>query len=162
MSWFTNLFKTKTDNFDVAMKIVLGFEGGLSDHKADKGGLTNYGVTQKTYDQYRIQCELPAQSVKSISKNEVKEIYRTFWDQSRASTLPLKSGIAVFDMAINSGAGTALKYWKMSEDNLEKFFELREGFYRSIVQKNSSQKVFLNGWLNRLKHLRDQLAKLKG
>lgn len=160
MSWFSNLFKTKKDNFDLALKIVLGFEGGLSDHKADKGGLTNFGVTQKTYDQYRIEFQLPTQSVKLISKNEVREIYRIFWNQCRASQLPARAGIAVFDMAINSGSGTALKYWKLSQGSLEKFFVLRENFYRSIVEKNASQKVFLKGWLNRLKHLKTNLEKI--
>lgn len=40
--------ETKTD-FKEILPFVIGWEGGLSDRKADTGGLTNRGITYKTY-----------------------------------------------------------------------------------------------------------------
>ena len=40
-------------NYDQSLHWVLQHEGGFSDHKADPGGATNKGITQKTYDAYR-------------------------------------------------------------------------------------------------------------
>ena len=33
-------------NFDNAFSLLLGHEGGFSDHPADPGGKTRYGVTE--------------------------------------------------------------------------------------------------------------------
>ena len=35
------------------------------------------------------------------------------------------------------------------------FLDVRENFYHKIVERRSSQKVFLRGWLNRINQLRD-------
>lgn len=37
--------------------------------------------------------------------------------------------------------------------------DLRKVFYENIIRRNSSQKVFYNGWMNRIKHLRDTITK---
>ena len=37
-----------SDNFDIAIKVVLFNEGGLTDHPYDRGGSTNYGITFNT------------------------------------------------------------------------------------------------------------------
>ena len=148
-------------NFDIALKIVLGFEGGLSNHKHDKGGLTNYGVTQSTYDLWRKKNGLSVQSVKNIDDDEVRKIYRMYWDECGASELPIKSAIAVFDMAINSGSHRAKKIFGLASNDLEKFLKLREKYYHDIVSRNPLQKVFLKGWLNRLAHLKKQIGGIK-
>ena len=38
------------ENFQQALRLVLADEGGVSNHPADRGGLTNKGITQATYD----------------------------------------------------------------------------------------------------------------
>lgn len=170
MKWFENLFrrargleveKPKANNFDIAMKLVLGFEGGYSDHKNDRGGATNFGVIQATYDHYRQSRGLKMRPVKEIEAHEVREIYHGYWAEAGCEAMPLKAGIVVFDMAINSGSSRARKYWKLSGYNVDHFLELREGFYRNLVARDTSQKVFLNGWLNRIKHLREVIARVK-
>lgn len=40
-------------NFETVMQMVFGSEGGFSNHPKDKGGRTNYGVTQATYNGWR-------------------------------------------------------------------------------------------------------------
>ena len=54
------------ENFEKAMKFVFSIEGGYSDKKNDRGGKTNYGVTQTTYDEYRKSKNLELESVKNI------------------------------------------------------------------------------------------------
>ena len=36
-------------NFEKIVQLVFGSEGGFSNHPNDRGGRTNYGVTQATY-----------------------------------------------------------------------------------------------------------------
>ena len=33
--------------------------------------------------------------------------------------------------------------------------ELRKEFYKNIIRRNSSQRIFYNGWMNRIKHLKE-------
>jgi hypothetical protein len=162
MGWFSKAIDkiSGKKNFDKAMKIVLGFEGGISDHSADRGGVTNYGVTQKRYNMWLVSRGLPIASVKKISPAEVESIYYEYWIEIKGYKLPLKAAVAVFDMAINSGSERANRYWKMTGKNLKNFFSLREKYYQSLVANDPSQRVFLKGWLNRLKHLEESLSKL--
>lgn len=144
------------NNFEKAFTFVILKEGGYSNHPKDSGGETNYGVIQKTYDDYRIRKKLPKQSVKKITQDEVKNIYKEFWLACGADKLDLLSSIAVFDMAINSGPVTAKNLWLKSK-NLTTFLANRKKFYLDIVASKPSQKVFLNGWLNRLESLQELL-----
>ena len=40
-------------NFEKIVQLVFGSEGGFSNHPNDRGGRTNYGVTQSTYNGWR-------------------------------------------------------------------------------------------------------------
>lgn len=40
----------KDEEFEIILKLVLEHEGGKSNHPNDKGGKTNFGITQKSYD----------------------------------------------------------------------------------------------------------------
>ena len=39
-------------NFDTCLSMLLKHEGGFSNHKDDRGGLTNLGVTKAVYDEF--------------------------------------------------------------------------------------------------------------
>jgi len=96
--------------FDECLSIVLKFEGGLSDHPLDRGGRTNFGVTQSTYDRYRKSLGLPPQDVAKITKDEVREIYyRFYWTPSKADKMPQPLDLLVFDTAVNCGVLTAVR-----------------------------------------------------
>ena len=41
------------ENFQKALEFVFHAEGGYSNHKNDRGGATNMGVTQTAYNAYR-------------------------------------------------------------------------------------------------------------
>jgi len=98
-------------NFDKCLALVLIHEGGFVNHPRDPGGATNRGVTQAVYDAYRKTRGRGQQSVKFITDDEVKAIYKfQYWDRVQGDLLPRGLDYAVFDFAVNSGVGRASKY----------------------------------------------------
>lgn len=97
-------------NFGKALQEVLGVEGGRANNKHDNGGRTNYGITQATYDAYRLRMSQPEQSVYQIDQNELESIYRnSYWNIVRGDDLPSGIDLAVFDFAVNSGPVRAVR-----------------------------------------------------
>lgn len=97
-------------NFDQSFKLVLKNEGGYVNNKHDPGGETNYGITRRVYDAYRIARHLNTQSVRYISMPEVSEIFRLqYWDACKCDALPPGVDYAVYDYAVNSGCVRAAK-----------------------------------------------------
>lgn len=98
------------ENYPQALKQVLKYEGGYSDHKNDPGGPTMKGITQAVYDSWRKSQNLPTQSVRNISDAEVASIYKNlYWDKISGDDLPSGVDFAVFDFAVNSGVSKAAK-----------------------------------------------------
>ncbi|MBZ9706077.1 glycoside hydrolase family 108 protein [Mesorhizobium sp. ESP7-2] len=90
---------------------VLVHEGGYSNHPADPGGATMKGVTQRVYDAYRKGKGLATRSVKSITPDEVADIYdRQYWDAVKGDLLPDGVDYVVFDGAVNSGPGRSIMW----------------------------------------------------
>lgn len=86
-------------NFDQAFTTLLKHEGGFSDHPADPGGKTRYGITEAVAREagYRGDMrELPLDLAKRIYEDR-------YWDAVRADELPEAVRYAVFDAAVNSG-----------------------------------------------------------
>ena len=50
-------------NFEKIVELLFGLEGGYNNDSDDKGGATNYGVTQYTFDAWRKMNNLPLASV---------------------------------------------------------------------------------------------------
>jgi lysozyme family protein len=99
------------NNFEHCLDLVLKHEGGFVHDKYDPGGATNRGVTQAVYDAYRKTRGRTAQSVKFITDDELKAIYKfQYWDRVQGDYLPRGLDYAVFDFAVNSGVGRASKY----------------------------------------------------
>lgn len=97
--------------FDKALKIVLAYEGGYSNHPSDPGGPTNKGVIQRVYDGYRRGKGQPTRSVKQITNAELRDIYRRqYWELAQADRLPAGVDLVVFDAAVNSGPSQAAKW----------------------------------------------------
>lgn len=68
------------ENFEKAIGFLFPAEGGYVNHQSDKGGPTNMGITQKTFDNYRQQKGLPTENVKNITSEEAKNIYyEEYW-----------------------------------------------------------------------------------
>jgi lysozyme family protein len=96
--------------FTQCLSITLGYEGGDVNNPKDSGGHTNFGITQKVYDSYRLNRELTSQSVSAITYDEVQQIYYSqYWQPIRGDDLPVGLSLAVFDYAVNSGVSRAVK-----------------------------------------------------
>lgn len=170
---------------EIALPTILRFEGGYIIHPADNGGATNFGITQKSYDEYRTTKNLQLHSVALLTDGEVKEIYLyKYWYNGNCNLIRHpKVAVLHFDSCVNHGTTRAAKFLQEAVDvkvdgvigkvTLEavnkykesgliyRYFEIREEFYHRIAEKNPPQKVFLKGWLNRLEGLKGILDKME-
>lgn len=81
-----------------------------SDDPDDSGGKTMMGILQREYDAWRRNQGQPLQWVKYITDDELTAIYHAqFWLPVRARELPMGVDLAVWDMGVNCGVGTAIK-----------------------------------------------------
>lgn len=97
-------------SFAQALIWTLGYERGWSDNPRDPGGATLDGITQVVYDAWRHSQGLPARSVREMAPAERDTIYRRrYWDAVAGDDLPAGVDYAVFDFAVNSGVGRALR-----------------------------------------------------
>ena len=142
-------------NFQKAIKHLFRLEGGYSNNKNDKGGETNYGITQKTYNLYIKKQNFQNKTVKQITKEEAISIYyQEYWLLSGASKIfDFKLAYLLFDSCVNHGVSIGKKLYKNANADFEKFIDLRRERYYAIVKNNPTQKIFLKGWLNRLTYI---------
>lgn len=94
-----------------ALARVLAHEGGYSNNKKDPGGPTMKGVTQRVYDAYRRGKGLAVRSVKSLTTDEINDIYdKQYWDAVKGDLLPDGVDYVVFDGSVNSGPGRSIMW----------------------------------------------------
>jgi len=95
---------------DFVKDVLMRTEGGYSDDPDDRGGATDFGVTQSTYDDYRDHHKLPRQPVKLINELEAWDVYKHFWSMG-ANALEEWPSMAIqyFDACINCGPGNAAR-----------------------------------------------------
>lgn len=101
------------ERFTACLNHVLAFEGGYVDHPSDLGGATNMGITRKTLAAWR-KVEpwqnLPKSAVQTLGRDEAAAIYDAhYWSRVRGADLPPGLDLVVFDYAVNSGPGRAVK-----------------------------------------------------
>lgn len=88
---------------------VLKHEGGYVNHGADRGGPTNFGVTQKTLSAW-LKRPATIDDVKRLTIAEARDIYETnYLTGPRISTLPEPLQTLMLDMSINHGPRNAIK-----------------------------------------------------
>lgn len=175
-------------DFERALSFTFGSEGGLSNHPADRGGLTNMGITAGTLNRAYTRKIVGHNDVRRLTCAEAAKIYEEFyWKPSCANEMPWPLCALHFDAAVNHGLGGAAKllqrtlskvrgvplaidgvigpktkrvlYAAMMDMDVNAeyrrvfcstYLDYREQLFRAIVKNNPSQKVFLQGWLNRL------------
>ena len=161
-------------NFDKCMEMLLAHEGGYVNHPSDPGGMTNLGVTKRTYDEFH-GTDIDEEGMRNLTVEDVTPIYRrNYWERCRCQDLPDGVDWAVFDWAVNSGTGRAAKALQRAVGTLEdgaigpqtlmcvgneKPEEIinriaihRDSFYRSL----STFDTFGRGWLRRNDETREQ------
>ncbi|MDD3150169.1 MAG: glycosyl hydrolase 108 family protein [Candidatus Gastranaerophilales bacterium] len=142
--------------FESALSFVLKCEGGYADIPDDKGGPTNKGICQKTYDSYNLSKKIPAKHVKNITDKEIRDIYyNNYWKDCNCDDMHPVFAILVFDTAVNMGKLRAFEFLNAAKwQNSDKFLLARIKKYVAFAKK-PSQRKFLLGWLNRVFDLID-------
>jgi lysozyme family protein len=96
-------------SYDAALARLLAHEGGYSDHPADPGGPTKFGITLAVYRRW-VKPNAAAADVRAMPVEAAKAIYRTqYWDAMRCDDLPAGVDYAVFDYGVNSGIARSVK-----------------------------------------------------
>lgn len=171
-------------NYQDAINKVLLHEGGFVNNPNDRGGPTNFGITQKVYEAFKGR-KVSVEEIRNMPKADAVAIYKkNYWDQVGGDKIKFYSvAFAIFDQSVNRGVSAAVKQAQRilgvqadgkagtgtlaminaaSElDFLNKYLAASENAYRSIAQ-NPGQDGFLKGWLNRLSSLSKYTAENLG
>ena len=93
-------------NFKDALSQLFVFEGGYSDRPEDPGGKTMIGITESVARENGYQGP-----IRDIPIEWVERIYRKrYWDATKCDELPESIRYTMFDSAVNSGPGQAIKW----------------------------------------------------
>ena len=156
---------------DPIIEAVLEREGGLTDDSADRGGLTNWGITVPFLARYE-RRDVSPDEIHGLTRERAGEIYTWFMDVTNIGDIEDEAlrGV-VFDAAVHHGESAAIAMLQraihVDDDGVigPKTLAALEGFdgtvlavhvctqrvrlFGRIVVNNPSQAKFLNGWLNR-------------
>lgn len=166
--------------FDAALAKVLHLEGGYVNDPADRGGETNFGITEATARAHGYtgpMATLPLATAKAIYR-------RAYWDVNQLDAVSAVSqwvAAEVFEAGVNCGPSQAARWLQIglsalapgsvtpdgaiggrtlaalralppnSHGALLKILNVLQGaHYLSIVQRDERQERFLRGWLTRV------------
>lgn len=160
-----------------ALDFTLANEGGFSDHPADHGGATKYGITKDDYEKW-IGHEVSRYTIQNMHKTEAEKIYNQFYwrplnlDQVESQAI----ATCIFDMGVLCGISRSAKWAQdvcnVTQDGMfgpvtiehlnsmdvdrfvAEFAATAALYFHDIVKRNQSQKVFLKGWTARAARLR--------
>lgn len=96
-------------NFDRAFVDLLGHEGGYSNNPSDPGGETNWGVTVAVARENGY-----VGSMKDMDASVAKTIYGKKYWLAEFDQLPYQVAFQIFDAAVNSGVGQAVRWLQRS------------------------------------------------
>ena len=159
--------------FDEAIKPLLKREGGYVNHKSDRGGATNHGITQSTFSDWLSRHGQGWRDVKSLTVTEAAKIYQdNYWTPAKCDLLPDILREIHFDAAVNHGVIRAAKLLQqavgVTDDGiigpatlraiantsngymLARYAAVRYRFYGEIIKRDRSQLVFITGWMDRM------------
>ena len=137
-------------------------EGGYSNHPNDRGGETKYGISSRWY---------PNEDIPNLTRERANAIlYRDYWLAPRINQLPDEFADIVFDNSVIQGQPTAITNLQRAlgvsvdgligpdtlnaisnaDENVRRDF-IRQVHQRNqeIVERDPTQRIFLNGWTNR-------------
>ena len=142
---------------------IIRREKGYVNNPNDKGGPTNWGITQATLSRWRGKS-VTAADVEALGKDEARKIYRhEYYEKGGIGKLPEALQAQAFDINVNGGMKPALDrltlYFGASLEEIVDFLgpktanimlaASRVEYYRQITNNRPANKTFLLGWLNR-------------
>lgn len=101
----------RTSQVERVIDAILAVEGGYSNHPADPGGATQYGITSAVYTYWQDFKHLAAlQPIERITLAEAEQIYRElYYEPLGADRLPFPTALLLVDAAVQHGLGVATK-----------------------------------------------------
>jgi lysozyme family protein len=141
-----------TEKFRRCHAVTARHEGGWSDHPADPGGKTMYGITEAVYHGWLRRRGRALRPVRQITRAEAEEIYfEDYWLPSGGSMLAAGVDLATYDASVNSGVSRGRK-WLLAaiggpdHETVKRLCAKRLGFVQSLkIWKN-----FGRGWARRI------------
>lgn len=171
-----------TDNFDNCLKLLLKHEGNFVNHPSDPGGMTNLGVTAKVWEEW-VGHPVDEKQMKALTPELVAPLYRKkYWDACRANDLVSGLDYCVFDVAVNSGVGRAIKLLqscvgatpdggygsitnalvKKAEADPANLIELYCAKRLEFLQSLKTFETFGKGWTRRVEEVKAEALKMLG
>ena len=84
-----------------AVASLIAWEGGLADDPADPGGLTKFGISQRSY---------PELDIRNLTEAEAEAIYRRdWWELHGLAELPDPIGAKLLNAGVNTGMAEAVR-----------------------------------------------------
>lgn len=159
--------------FDDLIGPLLEREGGYVNHAADRGGETNYGITQRTLSAWQAGRGQQWRSVRSLTREDAVALYfELYWKSARCPELPATVRDIHFDAAVNHGVPRAAQLLQaaagatidgvIGPQTLRaaavidaallrmRYIVARYRLYGSILQRDRTQLVFAAGWMRRM------------
>jgi lysozyme family protein len=165
-----------------AARHILAVEGGYVNNKADPGGATKFGITQRTLTSARRSIASLPEDVRGLTEEQALLIYDVFyWRPAKCDKLPSPVDLLVFDGAVNCGIRQGVRFLQealnlfgcgLAVDGIIGPITLsalssvkdmrilcavvlwvRTLYYLSLANDKPTMRAFLRGWLNRLERL---------
>jgi lysozyme family protein len=162
------------DNSAACIAVILANEGGYVDNPNDSGGATNMGITEATLEDWR-KAPVTKADVQNLSVAEATAIYRASY---YPAGLPAGVDLVIMDAEVMSGAGTGAKLLQaalaVEQDGdigpatlaavkatdtatlIRAVSSRRRAFYAALVIRSPQDKVFYDGWMNRVTATNDK------
>ncbi len=96
--------------FKDCLAVILKEEGGYVNHPRDPGGMTNLGVTKRTWEEW---THKPAteKDMRALTPDLVAPLYEArYWKAIRCDQMPGPLALCVFDFSVNAGPNRAGRY----------------------------------------------------
>jgi lysozyme family protein len=169
-------------NFELCLKKMLAHEGGFVNHPQDPGGMTNLGVTKRVWEEW-VGHEVDEKQMRALTPETVAPLYkRKYWDAVRADDLVAGVDYCVFDVAVNSGPGRAVKFLqssinvtadggfgpatlaavKKAEEDPTRLIEMYCAKRLEFLQSLKTFETFGKGWSRRVAEVKDEALKMLG
>jgi lysozyme family protein len=154
--------------FARVIPITLQWEGGYVDDPDDPGGVTNFGLSQRSY---------PELDIAALTIAEAEAIYRRdWWNQYGLGTMPDPVGAKTFDTIVNMGASGGFRVLQQALRSIGQDVDIdgilgpqtrgavaaadparllpaqclvQAAHYEAIVAQHHALQKYLRGWIRR-------------
>jgi lysozyme family protein len=103
---------------------VFDHEGGYCNDPGDPGGPTKYGVSLRWHTGQGMDVtgdgKIDVEDIKALTPDDAKKLFKVyFWDYLKLDSFPGKTGMVMFDTAVNTGCSQSVKFLQRSLNFLD-------------------------------------------